>query len=40
MELLPVFLITLLFSLGLVLALTFGKAPTYRPSRDQIVALL
>lgn len=40
MELVPVFLVTLLFSLGLVLALTFGKAPTYRPSREQIVALL
>lgn len=40
MELVPVFLVTLLFSLGLVLALTFGKAPTYRPSREQIVSLL
>ena len=40
MELVPVFLVTLLFSLGLVLALTFGKAPTYRPTREQIVTLL
>lgn len=40
MELLPVFVITLLFSLGLVLALSFGKVPTYRPSRDQVVGLL
>lgn len=40
MELLPVFFITLLFSLGLVLALSFGKAPTYRPSREQVVELL
>ena len=40
MELLPVFVITLLFSLGLVLALSFGKVPTYRPERDQVVQLL
>lgn len=40
MELLLVFVITLIFSLGLVFALSFGKVPTYRPSRDQVVALL
>lgn len=40
MELIPVFIVTLLFSLGLVLALSFGRAPTYRPSRDQVVGLL
>lgn len=40
MELIPVFFVTLLFSLGLVLALSFGKAPTYRPDRDQVIQLL
>jgi len=40
MEILPVFLVTLLVSLGVVLALTFGRAPTYRPTREQIVSLL
>lgn len=40
MELVPVFLVTLLVSLGLVLALSFGKPPTYRPSREQVVELL
>ncbi len=40
MELLLVFVVTLLFSLGMVAALTFGKAPTYRPSREQVVELL
>lgn len=40
MELLLVFSVTLIFSIAMVVALTFGKAPTYRPSREQIVALL
>ena len=40
MELLPVFLVTLLVVVALVLALAFGRAPTYRPTREQIIALL
>jgi hypothetical protein len=40
MELVLIFVITLLVTLSLVLALLFGKAPTYRPSRDRVVSLL
>lgn len=40
MELIPVFFITFLFSLGLIVALSYGKAPTYRPEREQVVVLL
>jgi hypothetical protein len=40
MELLIIFLITLLVTLTLVFALLFGKAPTYRPSRERVIELL
>lgn len=40
MELLLVFTITLLVVVGLVLALAFGRPPTYRPSRRDVMRLL
>ena len=40
LEFIPVFILTFLVSLGLILALTFGRAPTYRPTREGVVKLL
>ena len=40
MEIIPIFLVTLLIIGGLGLALFFGKAPTHRPSRQEILSLL
>lgn len=40
MELLLVFVVTLLVVLTLVGTLAFGRAPAYRPEREQIVDLL
>lgn len=40
MDFIPVFLVTLLIVSGLGLALFFGKAPTHRPSRQEILTLL
>lgn len=40
MEIIPIFLVTLLIIGGLGLALFFGKAPTHRPSRREILELL
>ena len=40
MEIIPIFLVTLLIIGGLGLALFFGKAPTHRPSRQEILTLL
>ena len=40
MELLLIFVITLLVTLSLVFALLFGKAPTYRPTRESVIELL
>jgi len=40
MEFVAVFLVTLLIVGGLGLALYFGKPPTHRPSRQQILELL
>ncbi|WP_067866613.1 hypothetical protein [Neptuniibacter marinus] len=39
-EFILVFFISLLVLLGVALALAFGKAPTYRPSRQEILSLL
>ena len=39
-ELVPIFLVTLLVTTGLVLALTFGRPPTYRPTRKTVLSLL
>jgi hypothetical protein len=40
MEIILIFVITLFVTLTLVFALLFGKAPTYRPSRDKVIELL
>ncbi|MFW1678621.1 hypothetical protein ACFVYJ_12700 [Pontibacter sp. JAM-7] len=40
MEFLAVFAITLCMTVGLCLALLYGKAPTYRPRRQDILVLL
>jgi hypothetical protein len=40
MELLLIFVITLLATLSLVFALVFGKAPAYRPARESVIELL
>ncbi|WP_271271683.1 hypothetical protein [Aliamphritea hakodatensis] len=40
MQFLVVFLVTLLFLLLLIAALVFGRTPTYRPSREAVLALL
>jgi hypothetical protein len=40
MEFIGIFLITLLFLMGLVAAMFLGRVPTYRPDRREILALL
>lgn len=40
MEFVAVFAVTLLIIVGLALALVFGRSPTYRPSRADILKLL
>lgn len=40
MEFIAVFLVTLLIITGLAVSLVFGRTPTYRPSRQDILALL
>ncbi|WP_370278922.1 hypothetical protein [Pontibacterium sp.] len=40
MEFIAVFLVTLLIVTGLAVALVFGRSPTYRPSRKDILELL
>lgn len=40
MEFILVFAISLFVLLGVALALAFGQAPTYRPSRESVLALL
>jgi hypothetical protein len=40
MEFIVVFIVSLFVLLGVALALAFGKAPTYRPSRDEVLQLL
>ncbi len=40
MDFIPVFLVTLLIVGGLGMALFFGKAPTHRPSRQEILAIM
>ncbi len=40
MEFLAVFAVTLCMTVGLCLALLYGKAPTYRPNRQEILNLL
>lgn len=39
-EFLVVFVVTLVVILGVTLALVFGKAPVYRPTRDSVQALM
>jgi len=40
MEILVVFLVTLVVLVGVVLALAFGRAPTYRPERKDTLRLV
>jgi hypothetical protein len=40
MPILPVFIFTLLATLLLVVALTFGRTPSYRPTRRSVINLL
>ncbi|MBE9398052.1 hypothetical protein IOQ59_12360 [Pontibacterium sp. N1Y112] len=40
MEFIAIFLVTLLIVGGLAVALVFGRAPTYRPSRQDTLQLL
>mgnify|MGYP001029092113 CR=1 FL=1 len=40
MEFVAVFLVTLLVVTGLAVAMVFGRTPTYRPSRKDILTLL
>jgi len=40
MSILPVFIFTLLATLLLVAALTFGRTPSYRPTRSSVINLL
>ncbi|MCV6588026.1 MAG: hypothetical protein OIF57_03195 [Marinobacterium sp.] len=40
MEIIPIFLVTLLIIGGLGLAIFFGKPPVHRPSRQEILSLL
>lgn len=40
MSIVPVFLVTLLVTLLLFLALVFGRTPSYRPTRESTIQLL